>query len=94
MCEGIASQLIGDDFPRFITVILEQPFEEALCSCTGASRLQQYIDNFAILIYSSPQMRLLTIIFHKHFVNMTLTIVVRYFGTLIWRQCIKAYERW
>ena len=82
MYDGIASQLIGDDFPRFITVIFEQPFEETLYSCTGASSLQKHIDNFAILIYCSLQMPLLTINFYKHSVNMTLTIVVHCFGTL------------
>jgi hypothetical protein len=45
--------------------------------------LQKYIDNFAILIYCSPQISLLTINFHKHFVKLTLTIVVHCFGTFI-----------
>ncbi len=69
MCDAIASQLIGHYFPGFIMMILQQAFEKALGRLAVASCLQKHIDHLSVLINSSPQVLLLTLDLHEHFVD-------------------------
>lgn len=69
MCGAIAFQLIGHYFPGFIIMILQQALEKALGRLAVASCLQKPIDHLSVLINSSPQVLLLTLDFHEHFVD-------------------------
>ncbi len=69
MCDAIASQLIGHYFPGIIMMILQQAFEKALGRLAVASCLQNHIDHLSVLINSSPQVLLLTLDLHEHFVD-------------------------
>ena len=50
-------------------VLFEQPLEKALSSCTIPSGLQKNIDHLSVLINGSPQVALLTLDLHEHFVD-------------------------
>ena len=66
----IAPQLIRHNLPGFCRTGSQQTLEKMPRCCPIASRLQVYIDHFAILIHSSPQAVLLAIDLHKHFVDL------------------------
>ena len=55
MSDTIASQLIGHDLSRFMTMASQKPLEEALCSRTISTGLKIHIHHIAILIHCSPQ---------------------------------------
>jgi hypothetical protein len=66
----IASKLICDDLPGFSTMGSQQPPEETLGSDRIPSGLQVNIDDFAILIYRSPQVMLLAVDSDKDFIDV------------------------
>ncbi len=68
MCHAIASQLVRHNLPRFTAVIYKQPFKKALSGLAVASTLQKNIDNFSVLIDSSPQIMLYAINLHEYFI--------------------------
>ncbi len=61
MRHSIASQFIGDNLPGLTTATPYQPPEEPLCSGTVSICLQEYINNFAILVHGPPQIMLLAV---------------------------------
>ena len=65
MSYAIASQFIGDNLPGLTTATPYQPPEEPLCSGTVSLCLQEYINNFAILVHGPPQIMLLAVYLHK-----------------------------
>ena len=64
-----ASQLIRYDLTWLIPVTFEQSSEEALGGLAISACLQEYINDFAILIDRAPQILLLTLDLHEHLVE-------------------------
>ena len=83
----VASQLVRHYLPGFITMCLQQSFEKALSGFAVASTLQKDIDDFSVLIASSPQIVLHTINFHEYFIyieGITKTLVTAFQTSSIW----------
>ncbi len=68
MCNPITSQLVRHDLPGFVSMCLQQSFEEALCGLAAAPTLQKNIDDFSVLIHGSPQIALYTVNLHEYFI--------------------------
>jgi hypothetical protein len=58
----VATQLVGNDLPRFITMASQQTLEEAFRSCPIALCLQVNVNHFVVLVYRSPQIVLLAVL--------------------------------
>ena len=54
MRNAIASQLVRHDLPGFPTMRVEQTSEQALSGLAVATTLQEFINDFSILIDSAP----------------------------------------
>jgi hypothetical protein len=61
MCNRIAPQFISKDFPGLSAMRLEQAPEEPLGRSAIPSGLEKYINYFAILVNSPPQIMLLAV---------------------------------
>jgi hypothetical protein len=66
MSNAVAFQLIRYDLTWPIPVTFEKSSEEALGGLTISACLQEYINDFAILIDRAPQILLLTLDLHEH----------------------------
>jgi len=66
----ITAQLIRYDLPGFALVIPDQAPEEPLCGRSIPLCLKIYINDFAILVDSPPQIMLLAVYLHKNFINV------------------------
>ncbi len=66
---AVASQLVRHDLAWLSPVTFEQTPEETLGSLAISTRLQEHIHDFAILIHCTPQILLLALGFHEHFVD-------------------------
>jgi hypothetical protein len=65
----VASQLICDDLTWLSPVTFEPLAEEGLGGLPIWACLQEYINDFAILIDRAPQILLLTLDIHEHLVE-------------------------
>jgi hypothetical protein len=66
----VATQLIRHDLPWLSATGSHQPPEEALCCCTISPSLQKYINHFAILINSPPQVMPLAVYLDEDIVDV------------------------
>jgi hypothetical protein len=69
MSDAIASQLIRHDLMWLIPVTFEPSCEEALGGLFISAYLQEYINDFAILIDGAPQIQLLGLNFNEDLVD-------------------------
>ena len=67
---SITAQLVSLDLSGFTAIISQQPPEKSLRSGTITLCLEKYINNFAILVNSPPQVMLLAIDLHKDFIDV------------------------
>ena len=79
MSNTITAQFIRHDLPGFAAIIPYQPFEEALSRSSVPLSLKADINHLAILINSAPQVVLLTIDLHEHFVEVECIAVASVF---------------
>jgi hypothetical protein len=70
MRDSITSQLVRKDLSRLTLMEVENASEKLLSSLTIAAFLEKYIHHFTVLVNGSPQVLLLTINLHEHFVNV------------------------
>jgi hypothetical protein len=70
MSNPITPQLIRHDLPGLAAVVPYQSLEESLRRCSVTAGLQEYINDFPILIHSPPQVMLLAVDLHEHFINV------------------------
>ncbi len=70
MGHTVASQFVSHDVPGLATTTPHKPLEEALCCLAVASTLQKHVDDFAILIDSTPQILLLAIDFDEDLIDV------------------------
>ena len=68
--DTVASQIVRHYFSGFITMRIQQSFEEAFCNLTIAPTLQKNVNNFPVLIDGSPQVVLPTINLYEYFINI------------------------
>jgi hypothetical protein len=69
MRRTVASQLVSDESPRCLTLLLEQPTKEAGCRFRIASCLHQDIQDLAILVNCSIQIALLFVDPNEDFIQ-------------------------
>ena len=55
---GIGAKLVGDDAPGRTTLLLEKTRQQAPCRLGVASRLEDFIEDIAVLIDRPPQTKL------------------------------------
>jgi hypothetical protein len=70
MSDTIASQFVGHDFSGFIAMTSQQTLEESFRCSTISASLNKHINNFAILIDSSPQVLLLAVYVYEDCINV------------------------
>ena len=76
----IASQFIRNDLPGFTFVTPYQPLEETLRCCAITLGLQVDINHFTVLIYSTPQVMLLTVDLDGNFIDVERVAVASVFS--------------
>ena len=69
MSHTVASQLLCHDLARLIVMAFQQAFEKTLCSLAVSTPLHKHINDFAILIHSTPQILLLASDLYENFVD-------------------------
>ena len=69
MRDIVAPQFIRYDLPWLSTMATQQAPEKTLRRPAVSTRLQKYIDNFAVLVDRSPKIMLLTIDFDENLIN-------------------------
>jgi hypothetical protein len=69
MSHTVASQLVRHDLAWLTPVTFKQSFEEALGGLPISARLQEYINDFAILVERAPKIVLLALNFDEHLVE-------------------------
>ncbi len=69
MSDWIASHLVRDDLPGFAPMGSQQTLEEALGRGSIPPFLQVYINHFAILVNSSPEIMLFAIDLYEDFID-------------------------
>ena len=67
---SIAAKLVSHDLPGLAAVTPQQPIEEALCRYTIPFCLQEYINNFPVLVDGPPQVMLLSIDLYEDFIDV------------------------
>ena len=69
MGDTVASQLVGDEATRFLSLALEQPPKESPCRTPIPPRLDKDIDHVAVLIHRAPEILPLTVDRHEDLVE-------------------------
>jgi len=67
--DSIAPQLICHDLSGLAAMISQQTLKEPLSCCAIPFGLEKYVNHFAVLVYGSPEIMLLTINFDEDFIN-------------------------
>ena len=67
---AVASQLVGDEPPGWPALPLQQLTKEAFSGSPIASRLDEDIDDVAILVHRTPEILPLTLDGYKHLVQV------------------------
>ena len=67
--DSIAPQLICHDLSELAAMISQQTLKEPLSGCATPFGLEKYVNHFAVLVYGSPKIMLLTINFDENFIN-------------------------
>ena len=70
MGNTIAFQLVRNDLSRRLMMRLQQLLEEFFSQCPVTSALQKHIDDFSVLLDSSPQRVLDTMYFDEYLVSV------------------------
>ena len=66
----VALQFVGNDSERLSPLASQQSAKESLGCILVASRLQQDLDDIAVLIHSTPEISLFAVNSHEEFVQM------------------------
>ena len=70
MSSRIASEFVGDQPPRSLTLALQHVAKEPLSSPLVSSLRHQNVENIAVLIHSSPQVELLSLDLHEQLIDV------------------------
>ena len=70
MCSPIAPQLVGDQLPGWLSLMLQHLTKESRSGSTISTLANQNIDHVSILIDSSPQIEVLTSDFDEELIYM------------------------
>ena len=70
MGSWIAPEFVGDQSPRRLALALQHFAKESLGSSLVPAFSDQDIQNIAILVHRSPQVKLLTLNLHEDFIHM------------------------
>ena len=70
MGSWIAPEFVGDQSPRRLALALQHFAKESLGNSLVPAFSDQDIQNIAILIHCSPEVKLLTLNLHEDFINM------------------------
>ena len=92
LCSPIALQFVGDHPERFLTLTLHQSAEEPLGGVLIAARLQENINDIAVLIHGTPKILLLAVDSDEELVQIPsiaeATLSPFQFPNLVWTELL------
>ena len=69
MSDTVAAQLVGDETTRFLALAPQESPKESPSRPSVPARLDENIDQVAVLIYRTPEILALTVDRHEHLVQ-------------------------
>jgi hypothetical protein len=94
MCNRIAPQFISNDLPGLSAMRLEQAPEEPLGRSAIPSGLEKYINYFAILVNSPPQIMLLAVDLDEDLIDKErITIAPVFSFPIYWRTQLRTFHK-